>query len=249
MDGQSLEGKAVLITGALGTLGRAQVDRLALAGADLLLLDQPDRSDDGEALARHVGKGARFIGFDLADTAAAEQHVRMMADKRCIDVLVNNAALIINRPFEDFSLDEFDQQMRVNATAGFALARAVAPAMKGRGYGKIVNLTSLVLNGRWDGYVPYVASKGAVLGLTKSLARELGRHGIRVNAIAPGAVISDAEERVFGDRLAEYNDWILENQSLKARIQAADVAELVHFLAGPQSDMISGQNIGIDGGW
>ena len=93
------------------------------------------------------------------------------------------------------------------------------------------------------------ASKGAVLGLTKSLARELGPFGIRVNAVAPGAVVSDAEERVFGDRLAEYNRWILENQSVKRRIEAADIAELVLFLASPASDMISGQNIGIDGGW
>ena len=106
-----------------------------------------------------------------------------------------------------------------------------------------------MLNGRWDGYVPYVASKGAVLGLTKSLARELGPHGIRVNAVAPGAVVSEAEERVFGDKLQEYNDWILENQSLKQRIQPDDVARLVLFLAGRESDLITGQNFGIDGGW
>ena len=99
------------------------------------------------------------------------------------------------------------------------------------------------------GYVPYVASKGAMLGLTKSLARELGPHGIRVNAVSPGAVVSEAEERVFAGRLQQYNDWILENQSLKARIQPADVANLVHFLVSPAANMISGQNIAIDGGW
>ena len=105
------------------------------------------------------------------------------------------------------------------------------------------------MNGRWDGYVPYVASKGAMLGLTKSLARELGPHGVRVNAVSPGAVVSDAEKRVFGDKLEEYNDWILENQCLKTRIQPQDVAELVLFLVSPASDMISGQNFAIDGGW
>ncbi|TIR85436.1 MAG: SDR family oxidoreductase, partial [Mesorhizobium sp.] len=91
-------------------------------------------------------------------------------------------------------------------------------------------------------YVPYVASKGAMLGLTKSLARELGPHGIRVNAVSPGAVVSEAEARVFGDRLKQYNDCILENQSLKTRIEPDNVAELVLFLASPASDMISGQN-------
>ena len=166
-----------------------------------------------------------------------------------IDILINNAALIINKPFEEFSLQEYEEQVRVNSSAAFALARAVAPAMKAKRYGKIVNFCSITLNGRWDGYVPYVASKGALLGLTKSLARELGPHGICVNAVSPGAVVSDAEKRVFGDKLEEYNRWILENQCLKTRIQPRNVAELVLFLVSPASDMISGQNFAIDGGW
>src|SRR4029077_13106162 len=112
------------------------------------------------------------------------------------------------------------------SSAGFALARAVAPAMKGKSYGKVVNFCSIKLNGRWDGYVPYVASKGAMLGLTKSLARELGPHGIRVNAVSPGAVGSDAETRFFGDRLQAYNDWVLENQCLKERILPKAVSDL-----------------------
>ena len=244
-----LAGRTALLTGALGTLGRAQADRLHADGSRLILLDLPERAGDGEAMAARFGGDAHYVGLDLADLAGSEARVAELAAERPIDVLVNNAALIVNRPFEDFTPAEFEDQMRVNASAAFALARAVAPTMKARGYGKIVNFSSLVLNGRWDGYVPYVASKGAVLGLTKSLARELGRHGIRVNAVAPGAVVSDAEERVFGDRLAAYNDWIIENQSVKRRIAASDVAVLVAFLAGPHSDMISGQSIGIDGGW
>jgi NAD(P)-dependent dehydrogenase (short-subunit alcohol dehydrogenase family) len=97
--------------------------------------------------------------------------------------------------------------------------------------------------------VPYVASKGALLGLTHALARELGPHGITVNAIAPGAVVSEAENRVFADRLDEYNRFILDRQSLKSRIQPEDVANLAVFLASDAARMISGQNIGIDGGW
>jgi NAD(P)-dependent dehydrogenase (short-subunit alcohol dehydrogenase family) len=244
-----MTGQTALITGALGTLGRAQAVLLAEAGATLLLLDRPDADDAGEALARSLGNGASFVGQDLNDLAGAEAAVRALSKKTPISILINNAALIINRPFEEFSLDDYEDQIRVNSSAVFALARAVAPQMKARRYGKIVNFCSLVLNGRWDGYVPYVASKGAVLGLTKSLARELGPHGIRVNAVAPGAVVSEAEERVFGDKLQEYNDWILENQSLKERIQPENVAKLVMFLASPESDMITGQNFGIDGGW
>jgi NAD(P)-dependent dehydrogenase (short-subunit alcohol dehydrogenase family) len=97
--------------------------------------------------------------------------------------------------------------------------------------------------------VPYVASKGALLGLTKGLARDLGPHGITVNAIAPGAVVSEAERRVFAGRLEAYNSFILERQCIKARIQPRDVASLALFLASDAAGMITGQNIGIDGGW
>lgn len=249
MTSGSMTGRTVLLTGALGSLGLAQTAIIAHAGGSLVLLDRPEATEAGEALARSVGPTARYIGQDIGDLAQAEAVVRALADETPIDVLINTAALIINRPFEEFSLDEYEDQIRVNSSAVFALTRAVAPRMKARGYGKIVNFCSLVLNGRWDGYVPYVASKGAVLGLTKSLARELGPYGIRVNAVSPGAVVSEAEKRVFGDRLQQYNDWIVENQSLKLRIEPEAVARLVLFLASAESDMITGQNINIDGGW
>jgi NAD(P)-dependent dehydrogenase (short-subunit alcohol dehydrogenase family) len=248
-----LSGKTVLITGALGTLGRAQAERLARARATILMLDRPD-AEGGKELAAEIaaahGVKTLYVGEDLNRLAAAEERAASLSREHGgIDILINNAALIINKPFEEFSLEEYEDQVRVNSSAAFALARAVAPAMKQKRYGKIVNFCSVTLNGRWDGYVPYVASKGAMLGLTKSLARELGPHGVRVNAVSPGAVVSEAEARVFAERLQQYNDWILENQSLKARIQPADVADLVHFLVSPASDMISGQNIAIDGGW
>lgn len=248
-----LAGKTVLLTGALGTLGRAQADTLSRAGANLLLLDRPG-VEGGEAFAAEIAATHRvrssYVGHDLNDLAATQARAEALsASCGGIDILINNAALIINKPFEAFSLEEYEDQLRVNSAAAFALTRAVAPAMKQKRYGKIVNFCSVTLNGRWDGYVPYVASKGAMLGLTKSLARELGAHGVRVNAVSPGAVVSDAERRVFADRLQEYNDWILENQCLKLRIEPAHVAELVLFLVSPASDLITGQNIHIDGGW
>lgn len=248
-----LAGKNVLLTGALGTLGRAQAEVLGAAGANLLLLDRPD-AEGGEAFALEIGMKCQvqssYVGQDLNDLAATQARGEALAAS-CggIDILINNAALIINKPFEAFSLVEYEDQLRVNSAAAFALARAAAPVMKQKHYGKIVNFCSVTLNGRWDGYVPYVASKGAMLGLTKTLARELGPHGVRVNAVSPGAVVSDAERRVFADRLQEYNDWILENQCLKQRIEPVHVAELVLFLVSPASDLITGQNIHIDGGW
>ena len=191
-----------------------------------------------------------FFGCDLNNLAESERRVSELAGQSGgIDILINNAALIINKPHEDFSLQEYEDQIRVNSSAAFALSRACAGAMKARNYGKIVNFISVTLTGQWDGYVPYVASKGAMLGLTKSLARELGPHGITVNGVSPGAIVSEAEERVFADRLQEYNDWVLDRQCLKTRIHPGHVAELVHFLVSPASDMITGQIYAIDGGW
>jgi NAD(P)-dependent dehydrogenase (short-subunit alcohol dehydrogenase family) len=238
-----------LITGGLGTIGRAMATRFAEAGVTVTVLDRPD-AEDGPARAAALGQGVGFFGCDLNDLKGAEAAVRRLAEEvGGFDILINNAALIINKPHEDFSLEEYEDQIRVNSSAAFALTRAASPHMKAQGYGRIVNLTSVTLVGQWDGYVPYVASKGAMLGLTKGLARELGPHGITVNAIAPGAVVSEAEERVFGDRLQEYNDWIIERQCLKTRIEPRDVADLALFLCSPAARTITSQNVGIDGGW
>ncbi len=232
-----LSSKNALITGGLGTLGAAMAETFKAAGANVTILDRPD----GTPL-----EGYGYLGVDLNELADAEEAVKQAAP---FDILINNAALIINKPHDAFSLMEYEDQIRVNSSAAFALSRVCASAMKERSWGKIINLTSITLNGQWDGYVPYVASKGAMLGLTKGLARELGPCGINVNAIAPGAVKSAAENRVFADRLQEYNDWVLDRQCLKSRIEASDVADLALFLCSDAARMISGQNVAIDGGW
>ncbi len=244
-----LKDRKVLLTGGLGSLGRAQATKLSKEGARVVVLDRPD-SANAEARVAELGKNVSFLGCDLNDLKSAQKIVAGAAeDIGGFDILINNAALIINRPYEDFSLEEYEDQIRVNSSAAFALTVVCAKAMKEKGWGKIINFTSVTLKGILDGYVPYVASKGAMLGLTKSLARELGPYGISVNAVAPGAIVSEAEARVFGHKAAEYSQWVLNQQCLKKRIEPEDVAELVHFLASPASDMISGQNIAIDGGW
>lgn len=242
-----LQGKVALVTGGLGTLGRAQARKLTAEGATVIVLDRPGLQVD---LTESLGENARFLGCDLNDLARTEDLIRLEAEASGgIDILINNAALIINKPFQEFSLAEYEDQIRVNSSAAFAAVRACADLMKRKGRGKILNFASITLNGQWDGYVPYVASKGAMIGLTKSLARELGPFGINVNAISPGAVVSEAENRVFADRLQEYNDWVLERQCLKTRVKPEDVAELVYFLVSAASDTITGQNFAIDGGW
>ena len=232
-----LHSRHALITGGLGSIGQSLVQSFLAAGAKVTVLDRTEGT---------APTGCGWIAVDLNDLAAT--HAQVVAAGP-FDVLVNNAAIIVNKPFEAFTLEEYEEQIRVNSSAAFALARACAPAMKAKGWGRIINLTSLTMNGQWEGFVPYAASKSALLGLTKGLARELGPYGITVNAIAPGAVISDAENRVFADQLEQYNKMTLERQCLKSRIQPQDVANLAIFLASDAARMITAQNIRIDGGW
>lgn len=231
------DGKQILITGGLGSIGSALAAGFRDAGGAVTVLDQPGGA---------APSGMKWLGLDLRNLKAAEP---VVAAAGPFDILINNAALIVNRPFEEFTLEDYEEQIRVNSTAAFALVRACAPGMKIRRWGRILSMTSVTLTGQWEGYVPYVASKGALLGLTKTLARELGHFGITVNAIAPGAVRSEAETRVFAGKLEECQNWILKGQCLKQRVETQDVAEMAMFLASDAARMITGQNIHVDGGW
>ena len=242
-------GKNVLITGALGTLGQALVAQFAQAGATVYAWDRPDAADPRATLDR-IAPGASFVGCDLNDLPATEARAIALADEvGGFDVLVNNAAYVTNKPHEEFSIAHYEDEIRINSSAAFVLSRAVSKHMKAAKRGKIVCLTSLTLSGNWDGFVPYIASKGAMYGLVKGLARELGHHGINVNGVNPGAIVSEAEWRHFGDKRDEYHNWVLERQCLKRRIEPSDVANLVLFLASPQADLITGQDVHCDGGW
>jgi NAD(P)-dependent dehydrogenase (short-subunit alcohol dehydrogenase family) len=245
----SLSGKAVLITGALGTIGQAMVKCYCEEGAKVIALDRPNMENVDERLSR-LGQGVRYFGCDLEDLLGTEMAATELAEEvGGIDILVNNAAFITNKPHEEYSIEEYEKEVRINSSAAFILSRVCSKHMKEKKSGKIICLTSLTLNGQWEGFVPYVASKGAMYGLVKSLARELGKCGINVNGISPGAVLSEAEWKLFGDRREEYHQWILNHQCLKRRIEAADIANLAIFLSSPQADLISGQNIYCDGGW
>lgn len=236
-------GKTALITGALGTIGQAMVMRFQEEGATVIVSDRPGMETQAPA-------GLRYFGCDLSDLQATEAAVTALADAvGGIDILINNAAFVVNKPHEEFSIAEYENEIRINSSAAFVLSRACSRGMKEKQSGRIINLTSLTLTGHWEGFVPYVASKGAMYGLVKAMARELGHHGITVNGISPGAVVSEAEWRHFGERREAYHQWILDRQSLKRRIEPVDIANLAIFLASSQADLITGQNIHCDGGW
>ena len=244
-----LAGKIVLITGALGTIGQALVKRYYEEGAAVVASDRPDMKNT-EARLANLGDNIRYFGCDLNDLAGTEKAATALAEEvGGIDILVNNAAYVVNKPYEEFSIEEYEEEVRINSSAAFGMSRACSEHMKRKNYCKKVNLTSFTLTGHFEGFVPYVASKGAMYGLVKSMARELGHHGINVNGISPGAVVSEAEWRHFGAKREEYHQWILERQSLKRRIEPVDIANLAVFLSSAQADLITGQDIHCDGGW
>src|SRR5215510_2648470 len=231
-----LTAKTVLVTGGAGGLGSAMARTLHAAGAHVVIHDR--QVARGEALARAInaagtGVPVEFVAGDLADLAATRAQVLALdAGVGGFFGLVNNAAVVPLKAIAEYSLDEYEAIQRVNAHAAFVLAQALAPSMARRG-GAIVNVCSITLGGEWANFVPYVTSKGALLGMTRALARELGPAGIRVNAVSPGAIPTDAEA-VHPDPDG-YRRWVLERQSLKFRGTPRDIAEVVLFLLSDRS--------------
>ena len=237
-----LDGRTALVTGAAGGIGTAICTALADAGARVFGLDL-----EGKSMAVPV---TRCIAADLADLPAAAARVRAAeTEAGGIDVLVNNAAINPLKPIDCYDLEEFERVQRVNAHAAVALTQAVVVGMKARRRGAIVNICSITLSGGWTDFTAYVASKGTLLGLTRSMARELGAWDIRVNAISPGAIPTQLEREVWADQLESYERFILERQALKYRGSAEDIANMVRYLASDLGRFITGQNIVVDGGW
>ena len=246
------KGRTALVTGATGGLGVAESLALAKAGADVLMLDIKG-GEVVDELAAEVPSGAgrlRFIACDLADPAAAKALVQELdAEAGGIDILVNNAAINPMKPIDGYDLAEWQKTQDVNATSAVALAQAVVPSMKKKGWGQIVQICSVTLNGGWTDFTAYVSSKGTLLAFTRSLARELGQFNIRVNAVSPGAIPTPLEKEVWADRLESYEKYLLDHQALKYRGSPEDIAETIMFLVSDRARFITGQNIVVDGGW
>lgn len=246
------KGRTALVTGATGGLGVAECTALAREGADVLMLDIKDghKADEiNAALPADAGK-VRFIACDLVDPQAAKDlALRLDTEVGGIDILINNAAINPLKPIDGYDLTEWQKVQDVNATAAVALAQAVVPAMKRKGWGQIVNICSVTLNGGWSDFTAYVASKGTLLGLTRSMARELGKFGIRVNAVSPGAIPTALEREVWADQLETYVQFLLDHQALKYRGSPEDVANAILYLVSDKARFVTGQNLTVDGGW
>ncbi len=242
----SLEGKVAIVTGGAQGIGRAIADSLSAAGARIVVADVANA-------ATAAGRYPEAIGLTV-DVSDPEQVAAMAAETAqrygSIDILINNAGIYASlkmRPFEQIPVDEWRKVMDVNVLSMFLTTRAVVPIMKEGTGGKIVNISSGTPFRGVPFLLHYVTSKGAVVAMTRSLAKELGGDNIHVNCVAPGFTVSDGvnEHPEVLEALAEVS---IAARTLKREQVPADVAGAVTFLCSPEADFITGQTMVIDGG-
>jgi NAD(P)-dependent dehydrogenase (short-subunit alcohol dehydrogenase family) len=244
-----LEGKVAVVTGGGGGLGTAICSRLSSEGAAVAVVEQELGKAEkvADAIVANGGR-ALAVEADVSDKGSVETMAERVTDELgSLDVLVNNAAIYPRRAWTEIEEEEWDRVMSVNLKGYFLCARAAFPHMKERGWGRIVNVSSITFFIGWTLLLDYVTSKGGIVGFTRTLARETGPDGVTVNAIAPGAFPTDAER--IHPNPDEYSRWVLEQQSVKRRGTPEDIGNLVAFLASDNASFITGQTIGIDGGW
>jgi len=241
--------RRVLYTGGAGGLGTVTTRALLAAGAEVHVLDFD--AEKVEALAEdtpeHLRANLHTHRINLLDKPELTSLLNRLAAKSVIDVVINNAAIYPSKPFEDFTDDELADVHGVNVTAAHICTRAALPGMRAQGWGRILNVTSITLSGQWENLTPYIQSKGALLGLTRAWAREFGKWGVTVNAIAPGAFPTDAE-KIHPDPEG-YNAMVLDRQAIKRRGAPEDIAAAILFLASKDAGFITGQSIAVNGGW
>lgn len=248
-----LTDRVVVVTGGGQGLGKAYVTRLFEAGARVAAVDLA--GDKAKAVAtsldldRVVGIEADVTDGDRMLAVADEVHRRWGR----IDGLVNNAggAMYPTAPIETVPRKQWDNVLAVNLTAQYLCTVAVLDAMRDRGYGKIVNICSASLyTGGPIGLAPYIAAKGGVLGLTRALAHELGRHNICVNAVSPGWTPVDTPKAVHdGQASAALSERVVAEQCLPRVETPQDLVGIIEFLCSADSDFITGQVFNVDGGW
>ncbi len=245
-----LPNKVAIVTGAARGIGAAFVEALAAAGARVVVADVLD----GSSVVARIGAAGGEAIYCRADVTSAASVATLVADTLArfgtVDVLVNNAGIfadLAKKPFTEIDDTEWDRVMAVNVRGSFACAKAVAPAMIAKGRGKIVNIASGTVFKGFSGALHYVASKGAVVAMTRCLARELGAHDICVNAIAPGLTMSEAvvDNPEWGGAAG---DATVASRALKRAQQPADIVGTLIWLASDASDFVTGQTIVVDGG-
>jgi 2-hydroxycyclohexanecarboxyl-CoA dehydrogenase len=248
-----LSGRTALVTGGASNIGRGISLALAAAGADVVIVDR-----DGEQAKRTAdlaGGRASVVELDLADLAELPRRLETLI-KTPVDILVNNAGWVNTTPFLGKPLAEIDLELRVNLHAPLLIVHALAPAMVERGWGRVVSVASEAGRAGQRGQVAYSAAKGGILGMTRSLARELGRDGVTVNAVSPAMVVPASRDDIgegsmqqSRNRPPEVMAKILKSYPVGRVGAPADVAAAVTFLSSEQASFITGQVLPVNGGF
>jgi D-xylose 1-dehydrogenase len=246
----SLRGRAVLVTGGATGIGASIVEHFSRQGSRVAFFDVQDEAA-GELVERlRVGVESAPVPFhcDLTDVAELRARVQeAVAAVGGVDVLVNNAANDRRHRIEDVTEEFWDESIAVNLRPQFFMIQSVLPAMKAAGRGSVINMSSISWMIPSTGVPVYVTAKAAIVGLTRTMAHELGPMGIRVNAVLPGAIATEKQKRLV--YTPEYKAEIMAAQALKRDILPEDVARLVLFLGADDSGAITNQSYVVDGGW
>jgi len=245
-----LNGRVAIITGAGQGIGRAFAKAFAAEGAIPIIAER--NRERGEAVAAEIaatGGQARSITTDVADPdSVAAMAKAVEGEFGRIDILINNAAIFSTlemRPFDQIPLEEWEAVLRVNVTGAFLCARAVVAAMRRARFGRIINMASGAVSLGRPNYLHYIASKAALDGMTRSLARELGPHGITVNAILPGATFTEIERKTV---TPEQKERIIAMQCIPRPEGPDDLIGTALFLASDAASFLTGQALTVDGG-
>jgi NAD(P)-dependent dehydrogenase (short-subunit alcohol dehydrogenase family) len=235
-----------VVTGAATGIGRSIAERLARDGATVALLDL---EDCGETQARIERSGGRVGSFrcDLRQPESVAEAARAVGrDVGATTILVNSAGVYPNAPFSQVDLAAWRDVLAVNLDGPFLTCKAFVPAMEAAGVGRIVNISATAVAGNSPGFVAYIASKMGLIGLTRSLASDVGGAGITVNSVAPGLTRTDRTSEMWkGTPLFER---VAEMQAIERTAVPADLAGAVSFLASEEASFITGQTLAVDGG-
>lgn len=261
MSGTMLAGRHALVTGSVAGLGYAMARGLALQGAAITLNGLAAAGVGETAAAALAEEAGVTVAFDGADLAKVEQIEAMVAaaTKRAgpVDILVNNAVIRHFQPIESFSAAQWDASLAVNLSAAFHSVRLALPGMKAKGWGRIVNLSSIYGARGAENRIDYVTTKTALLGMTRAIAIETARTGITCNALCPGTVPSPAildriagiarEQGISEEQAAQ--DYIAPRHPTQRFVALDSVAALLVFLCSPAGQDVTGTTLPIDGGW